>query len=110
MFAPVALILGLALAGGGFDVTTRHIAGLAVWLVVVGLLVLGAARRATLGRPFYWASGLIGGLALFSAFSSLWSGSVELSVIEADRVLVYLGVLPCRVPDRPNRPKAPTFR
>ncbi len=69
----------------------RHIAGLAVWLVVVGLLVFGAASRATVKRPFYWASGLIGGLALLSAFSSLWSGSVELSVIEADRVLVYLG-------------------
>lgn len=65
-------------------------AGLAVWLVLVGMLALGAAGRATLGRPFYWATGLIAGLALFSAFSSLWSGSVELSVTEADRVLVYL--------------------
>jgi len=70
----------------------RHIAGLAVWLVVVALIVLGAASRATLARPFYWAAGLVGGLALLSAISSSWSGSVELSVIEADRVLVYLGV------------------
>ena len=91
MIAPLALILGLALAGGGFDLSDRHIAGLAVWLVVVVLLALGAAGRATLGRPFYWASGLILGLALFSAISSLWSGSIELSVTEADRVLVYLG-------------------
>ncbi len=90
LIAPIALLGGLALAGGGFDVSGRHIAGLAVWLVVVALLVLGAASNATLGRPFYWASGLIGGLALFSAISSLWSGSIELSVIEADRVLVYL--------------------
>lgn len=71
--------------------TSRHIAGLAVWLLVAALLALGAAGRATLRRPFYWAAGLILGLALFSALSSLWSGSVELSVIEADRVLVYLG-------------------
>jgi hypothetical protein len=85
------LILGLALAGGGFVVSERHIAGLAVWLILVGMLALGAAGRASLGRPFYWATGLIGALALFSAFSSLWSGSVELSVTEADRVLVYLG-------------------
>jgi hypothetical protein len=85
------LILGLALAGGGFVVSQRHLAGLAVWLVLVGMLALGASGRATLGRPFYWATGLIGALALFSAFSSLWSGSVELSVTEADRVLVYLG-------------------
>jgi len=55
------------------------------------MLALGAAGRATLGRPFYWTAGLIAGLALFSAFSSLWSGSIELSVTEADRVLVYLG-------------------
>jgi hypothetical protein len=91
LIAPLALIGGLALAGGGFDLSTRHIAGLAVWLVVVGLLALGAAARARLGRPFYWASGLILGLALLSAISSLWSGSIELSVTEADRVLVYLG-------------------
>jgi O-antigen ligase len=78
------------LYGGGFVVSSRHIAGLAVWFVVVALLVLGAASNATLGRPLYRASGLIGGLALLSAISSLWSGSIELSVIEADRVLVYL--------------------
>jgi hypothetical protein len=59
----------------------------------VGLLALGAASRAALAKPFYWAVGLILALAFLSALSSLWSGSVELSVIEADRVLVYLGVL-----------------
>jgi hypothetical protein len=85
------LILGLALAGGGFFLSDRHVAGLAVWFALVVLLALGAAGKATLGRPFAWATGLIAGLALFSAFSSLWSGSVELSVIEGDRVLVYLG-------------------
>jgi tetratricopeptide (TPR) repeat protein len=69
----------------------RHISGLAVWLVVVVLIVLGAASQATLARPFYWATGLIGGLSLLSALSSSWSGSVELSVVEADRVVVYLG-------------------
>lgn len=91
MISPPLLIFGLALAGGGFSLGARHVAGLAVWLILVGMLVLGAAGRATLGRPFYWAVGLIGALALFSASSSLWSGSIELSVIEADRVLVYLG-------------------
>ena len=89
--APVALIVGLALGGGGFDVGARHIAGLGAWVVVVLLLAFGAASRTTVGKPFYWAVGLIGGLALWSAISSLWSGSIELSVIEADRVLVYLG-------------------
>jgi hypothetical protein len=91
LIAPALLIVGLALAGGGFSVGARHTAALAVWLVIVGLLVLGAASTATLGRPLYWGAGLLGGLALLSAISSLWSGSTELSVIEADRVLAYLG-------------------
>jgi O-antigen ligase len=91
LLAPVALTVGLALAGGGFEVGSRQVAGLAAWLVVVALILLGTASRATLARPVYWAAGLIGGLSLLSAMSSLWSGSVELSVIEADRVLAYLG-------------------
>ncbi len=91
LIAPSVLIVGLALAGGGFDVSSRHIAGLGVWLLVVGLLALGTATRAAVARPFYWAGGLLCGLALLSALSSLWSGSMELSVVEADRVLVYLG-------------------
>lgn len=69
----------------------RHIAGLAVWLVVVALLVFGAGSAAKVERPLYWAGGLIVCLSLLCAISSLWSGSVELSVIEADRIMVYLG-------------------
>jgi O-antigen ligase len=90
--APVALLVGLALAGGGFEIAPRHLAGLGAWLVVVALLVFGAASTAQLRRPFYWAVGSILGLSLLSAISSFWSGSVELSVIEVDRVLVYLGI------------------
>lgn len=88
----MVLILALALTGGGYELGDRHIAGLAVWLTVVGLVVLGLASRARLAQPFYWAAGLIFGLSLLSALSSSWSGSVELSAIEADRVLVYLGL------------------
>jgi hypothetical protein len=83
----------LALAGGGFELADRHIAGLAVWLLVAALLALGGAGRAGLARPFYLVTGLTGAVAVFSALSSLWSGSAELSVTEADRMLVYLGVL-----------------
>jgi hypothetical protein len=91
LIVPPILILGLALAAEGFDLSAPHVAGLGAWLLVAAMLALGAATRARLGRPFYLASGLILGLALLSAISSLWSGSVELSVIEGDRVLVYLG-------------------
>ncbi len=85
------MLLGLALAGGGSALSDRHVAGLATWLLVVAILALGGAGRIPLGRTFYLATGSIAALALFSALSSSWSGSIELSVIEADRVVVYLG-------------------
>jgi O-antigen ligase len=91
LIIPLALLLALALSAGGFELSNRHVAGLATWLLVVAILVLGGAGRIALGRTFYWATGLIAALALFSALSSSWSGSIELSVIEADRVVVYLG-------------------
>src|SRR4051794_30671572 len=64
LFAPIALIVGLAVAGGGFDVSDRHIAGLAAWLVVVALLVFGVGSTAKLERPLYLAGGLIVGLSV----------------------------------------------
>src|ERR1051326_3970592 len=91
LIAPIALLVGLALAGGGFDLSPRHVSGLAAWLVVVGLLVVGASSSAKFERPLYLAGGLIVCLSLLCAISSLWSGSVESSVIEADRLLAYLG-------------------
>jgi hypothetical protein len=91
LLAPCGLIVGLGLSGGGFDVVDRHIAGLGAWLLVVALIVFGAGSSARIGRPLYWIAGLLGSLVIWSALSSFWSGSVELSVIEADRVLVYLG-------------------
>jgi hypothetical protein len=91
--APFALIVGLALAGGGFSLDDRHVAGILVWLVVIGLLIgAGLGARAPLARPVLVVSGLLVALALLSAISAFWSGSVERSVAEADRVLVYLGV------------------
>lgn len=91
LLAPIGLIVPLALTGGGYEVADRHFAGLAAWLVVVALIVLGAGSATDLGKPFRWVAGLLVGLVIWSALSSFWSGSVELSVIEADRVLVYLG-------------------
>ena len=78
--------------------------------VVVALLVLGAASRATLGRPFYWAAGLI---VRSGAFVCNLIPLVGVGRAQRDRGRPRSGlprVLPCRIPDRPNRPKAPTFR
>jgi O-antigen ligase len=60
--------------------------------VVVALLLLGVGSKASLARPFLWSVASVVFLALWSALSALWSGSAELSAIEADRTLAYLGV------------------
>ena len=111
LLAPVALIVGLALAGGGFDVSdaSHRRPGRVAGRGRPAGLRSGLGRDGSGGRST-GQCGLIGGLALLSAISSLWSGSVELSVIEADRVLGLSRLLPCRIPNRPNRRKAPTFR
>jgi O-antigen ligase len=96
LVAPAALLLAIALGGGsegGFDLQTRHIVGICVWLVVVALLLFGAAARARVPTPLYLVAGLLLSLSLLSAISSIWSGSPEQSVTEADRILVYLGIL-----------------
>jgi len=90
--APFCLIVGLALAGGGYDISDRHVAGIVVWLAVIGLIVLGAGGSSVMSRPFYAIAGVLFAFAVFTGLSALWSGSAERSVIEADRVLVYLGV------------------
>lgn len=90
--APLALILSLGLADGGFGLEARHLAGIVTWLAVILLLAAGAGSRAPLGGAAYWAFGLILALAALSLTSSLWSGSVERSFAEAGRVLVYLGL------------------
>lgn len=86
------MVTALGLTNGGFDLEARHIAGLAAWLLVVGLILLGAAVRISPEKPLFWAAGLILALAALSLASSLWSVSAERSFEEACRILVYLGI------------------
>lgn len=90
--APAVLILGLGLSDGGFGLEARHIAGIGAWLIVILTLISGRAGQILRLKPLAWSAGLIAGLAALSLLSSLWSGSVERSFVEANRVLVYLGV------------------
>jgi len=88
---PVLLLGGLALLGGGFDVQARHLAGIGSWLIVLILLLSPYRKRIRFGNPFLLVAGLLLGLAVLSACSSLWSSSTSRSLIEAERVIAYLG-------------------
>lgn len=94
---PFLLVGGLALYGGGFDLSSRgqlelgprHIAALLAWALVIVLLVTGAGSTLRLRKPLLVPVVLIGALALLCGLSSLWSGSAERSINEANRVLAY---------------------
>jgi hypothetical protein len=89
---PFALVLYLALQGGGYDTIIRSEVGLVVWWIVLLGALVGILPVNRFGRAA-WAGLLL--LAAFTAWTALgigWSESSERSVTEAARVATYLGV------------------
>jgi hypothetical protein len=89
---PFALILYLALKGGGYDEVVRGEVGIAVsWLVLLGAIVgvLPAARIRGIG----WVGiGLLIAFCVWTAFGVIWSDSAGRSVAEIGRIAMYIGV------------------
>ena len=88
---PLVLVGGVAFDNGGFDATTWGWSTL-VPLIVVGVaLAAGAARR-----PSNLALGFLGLLAALTAWtfgSVAWSDDVSQSVLDGERLLVYLAAV-----------------
>lgn len=89
---PFALILCLALAGGGYDVLVRSEVGVAIWWIVLLGALVGVLPARGLGRVELLGLGLLLGLAAWTAIGIGWSESSERSVDEVSRVLTLLGV------------------
>lgn len=89
---PFALVLYLALRGGGYDVIVRNEVGLVVWWIALLGAVVGALPLARANRPARWGFALFAGLAAWTALSMLWTESVESSFDEFARIGTYLGV------------------
>ncbi len=70
----------------------RHLAGALAWILVAVLLIGPWPQPIRPGRSLALVGGLILGLALFSALSSIWSSSVSLSLAEFERGIGYLGL------------------
>jgi hypothetical protein len=89
---PFALVLYLALRGGGYDAVVRSEAGIAVWwLVLLGSLA-GVIPAARLNRRAWLGLGLLLAFAAWGALAIAWSESAERSVGELARVSAYVGV------------------
>jgi len=85
---PLVLVGGLALDNGGFDATSWGW-GTLLPLVIAGTgLVLGRARSPNgLALAFL---GLLGALTAWTWLSAAWSNDVSASVLDGERLLVYL--------------------
>lgn len=90
-FLPFALLSGLALGGGGYDLFARHLSGILAWILVALLLIGPWPERVRPGRSLALVGGLILALALYSGLSSIWSSSVSASLAEFERAIAYLG-------------------
>jgi tetratricopeptide (TPR) repeat protein len=90
---PFALVLYLALEGGGYDVVVRSEAGVAIWWIVLLGALVGILPVRPLGRAEQVGLGLLLALALWTAIGISWSESSERSVEEVSRVLIFVGVL-----------------
>jgi hypothetical protein len=86
---PFALILVLALRGGGYDAVVRSEAGIAIaWLILLGAIV-GLLPTARIGRPAWLALGALVAAGAWTAASIGWTESREASVEEVSRIALY---------------------
>ena len=85
---PLALVGGLALDNGGFDATSWGWSTLLPLVIAGTVLALGRARSPN-GLPLAFL-GLLGAFTVWTWLSAAWSSDFSASVLDAERLLVYL--------------------
>ena len=86
------VVVGLALADGGYGLTARGIVAVTVWWAVILGLGLALLPFRRIGRDAYLTGGLLAALGVLAGLSVFWSASPERSFVEFDRVFLYVGV------------------
>jgi hypothetical protein len=89
---PFALVLYLALRGGGYDRLVYSEVGIAVWWVLLLAALVGVLPAARISRAGWVALALLFGFVVWTALGITWSESAERSAAEAGRLAAYLGV------------------
>lgn len=96
-FAPLLLIASLvvvvAVLGGRSPSALRSVAAILVWWGVLVAVAFNLAPRAAIPRAALACSGLLIAFGAFAAISIAWAPSAERAFVEADRVMLYAGVL-----------------
>ena len=90
---PVALcIVWLALEGGGYALTVRSPAGIAIWAAIALGTAAAVWPRARPPRAALVTGALLAAFAALAGVSGVWGDSAEKAFIELDRAALYLGV------------------
>lgn len=87
------LIVVLALDEAGAALTSRSVAGILVWWGLLMAAAFSLIPRAHVPRIAVVCAGLLTGLALLALLSTGWAASAESAFAEADRLLLYTGVM-----------------
>jgi O-antigen ligase len=90
---PLALVVYLAFAGGGYDAVVYGQVGILCWLAVLLGSLTGILPIARPGAAGWAVIALLAGLALWTATGLAWTDSSERTVTELARVASFLGVL-----------------
>jgi len=88
-----AVVLYLALDGGGYDVVVRNQVGVVVWWAVLVAAAVGVIPGGRLSSQARGAIAMLGAFVVWTALAATWSQSSERSLDELSRVACYLGVL-----------------
>jgi O-antigen ligase len=89
--AIAASVFVLAAADGGYGLTSRTVVTVTVWGLLILSVGFGVARLPD--RPARICCLMFAGFAGWTLLSAAWAASIELAVLEFDRVALYLGVL-----------------
>lgn len=88
-----ALVLYLALQGGGYDSIVRGEVGVAVWWLVLCGVASGALPLPIRNRAAVAMVALLAGFVIWTGLSLGWTASSERTANELARVATYLGFL-----------------
>ncbi len=89
----LALVLYLAIDGGGYALATHSQVGIAVWWVVVVAAAWGLLPAARLTRSAKWTVGCFAAFTAWTALGITWSISSGRSFQDLALVTCYLGIL-----------------
>jgi tetratricopeptide (TPR) repeat protein len=88
-----ALVVYLALHGGGYDQIVIGEVGIAVWVIALVGIASGGMSLPGHSRGAVVIFGLLAALAVWTLLAFIWTDSDERTAIEGARIAAYLGIL-----------------